>query len=217
MTTDNIDGRPSGDAAEKPAQKSTSEQWADVKKQWNSWSPTRRKWTIIGTVAAVFLLVGMCSAPENFKKDTESAAAVETSVEAAPAPEAEPAPEPEPAEPVIPKPPHDATATVLGDGSVDITFDIGDNFTHNMIVSGAQGDTVDLLQWAKENYPAAPEVVITGRFPMVDEFGNTATDEILVVAYTRATLDKINFEGVNRENIWKLADRRYVHPELQKN
>lgn len=202
MTTENIDSRPTEAPPEAPVT------------GWDSWSMKRKGWTLAGAAVAFLLLISMCSGNgDTKKKDEPPAASTSTSV-SAPAPETA---NTEPAEPEVPKPPHDATATVNENGSVDIAFDIGDNFTHNMIVRKAQGDTVDLLKWAKENYPAASEVVITGRFPMTDQFGNTATDEILIVAYTRATLDKINFGGVNRENIWTLADRRYVHPELRVN
>lgn len=203
--TEQLDERPSEDAPKKPSFRE------ELKTQWNGFTRAKKIGVVAVTSVGLLVMMSMCAAPDSKKDDKAPAASTSTSV-AAPASETAKAAEPE-----TPKPPHDATAAVMGDGSVDITFDIGDNFTHNMIVRKAQGDTVDLLKWAKENYPAASEVVITGRFPMTDQFGNTATDEILIVAYTRATLDKINFGGVNRENIWTLADRRYVHPELRVN
>ncbi|ORA22039.1 hypothetical protein BST13_36740 [Mycobacterium aquaticum] len=72
-----------------------------------------------------------------------------------------------------------------------------------------------MLKWAHETYPQAFNVVVQGRFPMQDDYGNTSNPVILNVDYDAATLDKINFDNVNSKKIWEIRDGGMVHPELQ--
>lgn len=50
---------------------------------------------------------------------------------------------------------------------------------------------------------------------MTDAYGNTSDSIILNAGYDRATLEKINFDGVDRGRIWDLRDAGMVHNELQ--
>lgn len=54
-----------------------------------------------------------------------------------------------------------------------------------------------------------------GRFPTKDAYGNSENSIVLNVFYTRATLDKINFDGIDNDTIWAIRDGGFVHPELQ--
>lgn len=94
-------------------------------------------------------------------------------------------------------------------------FDIHDGFTKSMIARNAQRETVEILKWADEAYPQAVEVTVQGRFPMKDAYGNTSNSTILDVTYSRATLDKINFDGIDSDKIWDIRDYGTVHSELQ--
>ena len=38
---------------------------------------------------------------------------------------------------------------------------------------------------------------------------------MLNVFYTRETLDKINFAGIDNDKIWDIRDGGMVHPDLQ--
>lgn len=135
-----------------------------------------------------------------------------------PEPSPAPAPAPAPAAPQPPTPPAGVTARVGTGPAGDVVvteFDIHDSLTKGMIASGARRDTVDILKWADEAYPQATEVTVQGRFPMKDSYGNTSNMKILDVTYSRATLDKINFDGIDSDKIWDIRDYGTVHPELQ--
>ncbi|WP_052773238.1 hypothetical protein [Mycolicibacterium senegalense] len=131
------------------------------------------------------------------------------------------APTPAPAAPSTPQPPtppNGVTARVGSGPAGDVVvteFDIHDSLTKGMIASGARRDTVDILKWADEAYPQATEVTVQGRFPMKDAYGNTSNMTILDVTYSRATLDKINFDGIDSDKIWDIRDYGTVHSELQ--
>jgi hypothetical protein len=98
-----------------------------------------------------------------------------------------------------------------------IEFAISDNFTAGLIVIGIQSDIADMLRLVAQSglLPEYQDVTISGKFPLVDKFGNT-TDEIVITAsYTRATIEKINWDNFLYTNVLDIADTLYIHPALQ--
>lgn len=196
-------------------------------KGWKSWSTKRKVLVCSGGAFAFFMLVGMCAGDPDAGKGDEPSPSTAPSTSAAPsettAPETSTAesvsesPTPE-AAPEPPKPPHDAELALIPSPQgeqVMLTFPIADNFTHGMIVSGAQQYTIDLLQWSRETYPNAASVIIEGTYPVKDEYGNTSTSTVLSVVYNADTVSRINFDGIDRDNVWELRDRGFVHSELR--
>ncbi len=123
-----------------------------------------------------------------------------------------------PVTPEAPSAPSGVTFSTEPGSAGDVVFaefEIHDNLTKGMIKRGAQMKTVEILQYARGNYPQASRVVVQGKFPMKDQYGNTSTDTILNAVYTRETLDKINFGGIDTDQIWEIRDSGMVHPELQ--
>lgn len=92
---------------------------------------------------------------------------------------------------------------------------IGDNFTEGMIKDGARFDTIDILEYANAMFPNASQVTVQGSFLMKDSYGNTSTDMVLNVTYSKSTLDQINFEGVDKDKIWEIRTFGFVHPAFQ--
>ena len=110
-----------------------------------------------------------------------------------------------PAGPIKP----DATFTTSegpGGQAVTANFAISDNITEGFIKAGARYKTIEILKYAAATYPNAAQVTVVGTFPMEDAYGNTTTDEVINITYLRSTLDKINFDGVDKDNIWELMD-----------
>jgi hypothetical protein len=98
---------------------------------------------------------------------------------------------------------------------VDARFAIRDNYTEQMIRDGARLDTIDILKYAKATYPDASAVNVQGTFPMTDPYGNTSTRVAIDLTYSRATLDKINFDGITKTSIWEIRDSGTVLPAFQ--
>jgi Protein of unknown function (DUF2510) len=121
------------------------------------------------------------------------------------------------ATPTGPKKPDATFTTASGpDGDeVTATFAIGDNFTEGLIKDGARFETIDILKYAKLTYPKASQVTMKGSFPMKDSYGNTSTDTVINLTYLRSTLDQINFEGVDKDKIWEIADSGYIAPAFR--
>lgn len=152
----------------------------------------------VGAVFALLVVIGLV-AGEGAEDTTDDIAAAE-------------------AEPAAPKPPkgvrvHTAPGT---EGEIVFAeFDIADSLTKGMIRRGAQDKTVEILKFARDAYPDAARVFVQGRFPMTDQYGNTSDSIILNAGYDQSTLQRINFDGVDRGRIWDLRDAGMVHSELQ--
>lgn len=123
-----------------------------------------------------------------------------------------------PPTPAGPKKPDGVTFTTTPgpDGDiVDARFAIRDNYTEQLIRDGARLDTIDILRYARATYPAASAVNVQGTFPMTDPYGNTSTQVAIDLTYSRATLNKINFDGVTKSSIWEIRDSGSILPAFQ--
>ncbi|OBH36684.1 hypothetical protein A5690_07985 [Mycobacterium intracellulare] len=123
-----------------------------------------------------------------------------------------------PSTPAGPKKPDGVTFTTTQgpDGEiVDARFAIRDNYTELLIKDGARLDTIDILRYARATYPDASAVNVQGTFPMTDPYGNTSTQVAIDLTYSRATLNKINFDGVTKNSIWEIRDSGSILPAFQ--
>lgn len=123
-----------------------------------------------------------------------------------------------PSVPAGPKKPAGVTFTTVqgADGEiVDARFAIRDNYTELLIKDGARLDTIDILRYARATYPDASAVNVQGTFPMTDPYGNTSTQVAIDLTYSRATLNKINFDGVTKNSIWEIRDSGSILPAFQ--
>lgn len=147
------------------------------------------------------------------KKDGPASPSSSSAVESTPAPTGE-----APSTPPGPKKPDGVNFTVApgpNGGVVDARFAIRDNYTEKLIKDGARSDTIDILKYAKATYPDAAAVNVQGTFPMTDPYGNTSTQVAIDLTYSRETLNKINFDGVNRKSIWEIRDSGTVLPAFE--
>lgn len=89
--------------------------------------------------------------------------------------------------------------------NVHAFFDVTDR--HGFGLRGsAQQDTIEILRHVRRAYPQADHVLVTGYHQMKDRYGHTRRMPVMSVAYERATLHKINFDGIGRSQIWEIRD-----------
>lgn len=50
---------------------------------------------------------------------------------------------------------------------------------------------------------------------MKDQYGNTKTETVIDLTYSKATLDKINFNGVDKDSIWEIRDFGFIAPAFR--
>ncbi|OBI44314.1 DUF2510 domain-containing protein [Mycobacterium colombiense] len=123
-----------------------------------------------------------------------------------------------PSTPAGPKKPEGVTFTTSPGPTGDVVnarFAIRDNYTEQLIKDGARLDTIDILKYAKATYPDASAVNVQGTFPMTDPYGNTSTQVAIDLTYSKATLNKINFDGISKASIWEIRDSGNVLPAFQ--
>lgn len=100
-------------------------------------------------------------------------------------------------------------------GVVFAKFEVKDNFTQGMRTSGAKQRTVEILEYTKTAYPAIDRVFVQGTSDTVDAYGNENSDTVILnVGYDRATLDRINFDGVDQDRIWDLRDAGMINDNI---
>lgn len=154
----------------------------------------------IGIVVAVvvFVLVGQCSSGDRSSDDArESSSSSQTS-------------------PAVPTTPAHAQITFnpAGVGVATARFTLEDVGRTSSVRWQAQNDTVEILAYIDRKYPQAGRAIIEGTFTTTDKYGNSSPNTVLDLTYERATLDKINFVGVDPEKIWELRDAGFVLPDL---
>jgi hypothetical protein len=169
------------------------------------------------------MIVGQCghhsdtSSTSGQSKSTAASNAPASSSAAAPSTSSAAAP----TTPQGPKPPANVKALNISPppgpdvNVVTARYKISDNFTEGLTKDGARINTVDILKYIKAAYPDLTEVHVFGTANMVDQYGNTSDDQVVTLTYSRATMDKINFNNVSFKNIWNIADDSWVHPAFQ--
>lgn len=80
---------------------------------------------------------------------------------------------------------------------------------------GAKIDIYDMLKVVKNSDLGYETVNFAGTFPLIDKFGNTEEAYVVKVDYSRATIDKINFDAFRFGDVYAVADSAYVHPAFQ--
>lgn len=89
-----------------------------------------------------------------------------------------------------------------------------ENLTSNMTVNGLYLSIFTIL---KEIH--GDEKIKTAAFnltlPLVDQYGNSSSEVVLKLELKRETLDKINYEKFNYENLESIADYFWSHPAIK--
>jgi hypothetical protein len=180
--------------------------------------PSRGKvlWAVAGVVAFL-ALVSNCDSDKESKSGTSSSTTSKTTAAAS---SSRPVVPPMPStstKPPGPEIPDAKFTTVEGPGGpqVTATFEIKDNLTEGFIKTGGRFETIRILEYAKTTYPNASQVTVVGSFPMTDAYGNTSKDEVINLTYLKPTIDKINFKGIDKDNIWELADSGFIAPAFR--
>ena len=76
-------------------------------------------------------------------------------------------------------------------------------------------DTVEVLKAIDESGIPYDWVYIGSTFAMQDQFGNASEMEVLTLAYSAETLDRINWDNFIFSNVFDIADTAILHPEFQ--
>lgn len=108
-----------------------------------------------------------------------------------------------------------APAPVLEIGeNVVVTFPANDNLTTNLMRSATQRKMLAIAQAVRDNTGNAHNVRVEATGQLTDAYGNTSEGPIMRVNFSRAVLERINFAGIQPENLPLVADIYWQHPAL---
>lgn len=105
---------------------------------------------------------------------------------------------------------------ILIDEQVVVDFAGNDGLSNGMIRRDSQRRTMAVAQAVRDNTGNQHDIAITVTFPLIDAFGNTSEQPVMRVRLTRATLEKINFDGFLIDNLPGIADYYWQHPAISK-
>ena len=100
-------------------------------------------------------------------------------------------------------------------GAIFINWAINDNLTENLIVFGAKSDATDILKALAQSGIDYTYVILSGSFPMVDEFGNSAEKNVVNLTFNKDTVGRINWDNFLSDNIYSIADEAFVWVAFQ--
>ena len=103
----------------------------------------------------------------------------------------------------------------IADGKIYVKWAINDNLTEGFIKRGVMMDIVDILQAVSNSGYPYTLVTVEGTFPMVDTYGNTSEDNVVMADYSKETVDQINWDGFLTENVYDIAGLFWLHPAFQ--
>jgi len=95
-------------------------------------------------------------------------------------------------------------------GAIFIHWAINDNLTENLIKFGAKSDATDILKAVAMSGLDYTYVILSGSFPLVDQFGNTNERNVVNLTFNKDTVDRINWENFLTDNIYQVADEANI-------
>lgn len=100
--------------------------------------------------------------------------------------------------------------------SVVITFAADDNLKSSWVVDGALNDVGKVARELRDRYPTLGRVKMIATMPFKDKYGNVSEEPVVRVAYTAATLKRMQFDNLSGRDFLEVADEEHwVHPSLQ--
>lgn len=100
-------------------------------------------------------------------------------------------------------------------GIIVVTFPVKDNFTAGMRRGGMLTAMVDIAEAAFNSPYDLQQLTMVGMFPLVDQYGNTSDGRVAMITLTREVADKINWAGFDRDNLFRVGEDPFLHPEFR--
>jgi hypothetical protein len=91
------------------------------------------------------------------------------------------------------------------DGSETVAYDAA-TFGSSNLEGDAKKETVWVLKVAQASFPSASSVTVNVMGNMCDKYGACSSKPAAHWLYQRSTLNRINYDNVEPDNIWDLAD-----------
>ena len=101
------------------------------------------------------------------------------------------------------------------ESTMRVRWAIDDNLTQGMIRTGARIDASNILRLIAQSGLPYQTVEIQGTFPLADLLGNSEESIVIQAAYTRATLDRVNWDNFLYDNVFLISEGSMIHQEFR--
>ena len=99
---------------------------------------------------------------------------------------------------------------IENEGKILITTYVPGNLTENLMKRSFHNTVIEYAKSIKdENFV---DFYIDGVASMTDEYGNTEDSKVFTIGLNKETVDKINFDNFQTDNLEGVADAVFVHP-----
>ena len=111
----------------------------------------------------------------------------------------------------------DAEVEIVEGKDVRVNIPITGGWDESSMARGIRNDTIDIIRLVKESshQGGTPYLRVSATADMVDQMGNSDNYEVIMASYWPETLAEINPDGIKQENVWTVADERWIHPAFQ--
>lgn len=96
-----------------------------------------------------------------------------------------------------------------------VQWAINDNLSETLIRHGARKDATDILEAIAASRIDYSYVIMSGSFPLSDQFGNANETNVVNLTFHKTTVDKVNWENFLSSNIYSIADEANVWTQFQ--
>lgn len=96
------------------------------------------------------------------------------------------------------------------EGKIVITTFVPGNLTEKMMKRAFHMRVVDYAKGIKDE--DFIDFYVDGEASMTDQYGNTEDSKVLTIGMNKDTVEKINFDSFNIDNLEDVADAVFVHP-----
>lgn len=101
------------------------------------------------------------------------------------------------------------------EGSISVGWAADDNLSNDLIVTGMQLDTVEILRAIDQSGIPYHWIFIGSTFAMQDQFGNAGEIEVLTLSYPKTTIDRINWDNFSFSDVFDIANVYVLHPAFE--
>jgi hypothetical protein len=106
--------------------------------------------------------------------------------------------------------PRIAKYEMLPDKELAITWAVDENMSIGLTKDTSRTEGLKIVKALKASGVDYNSVTVHGTYSLVDDFGNSEERNVINASYSKATLDRINTEGVDKKKIFDLADEQTI-------
>ena len=97
-----------------------------------------------------------------------------------------------------------------GPGCVEVEWALNDRGWKN----NAKRDLVDILKAVHQSGVPYDAIYATGTFSMIDIYGNVSEGPMVIARFKRSTVEKINWDRFQSDDVFRIMDGGKIHKEL---